>query len=92
MRERSRSVEEGKVSTSFAAYAGALWALGLLPQMTNVAGPDYDEEGNILEDARRPTPAFLCADLPDRSNAATFGCRSTRVLPLYGGTSIILKN
>ena len=50
-------VEKGKVSTSIAAYAGALWALGLLPQMTNVADPDNDEEGKVLEDARRPTQA-----------------------------------
>lgn len=50
-------LERGKVSTSMAAYAGALWALGLLPQMAVVADPDSDEEGKVLEDARRPTQA-----------------------------------
>ena len=50
-------VERGKISASMAAYAGALWALGLLSQMTDVADPDFDEEGRVLEDARRPTQA-----------------------------------
>ena len=51
------NMEKGKVSTSIAAYAGALWALRLLDQMTVVADPDFDEEGKALEDARRPTQA-----------------------------------
>lgn len=45
-------LEKGKPGTSMAAYAGALWALGLLDQMNKLADPDLDEEGKILESAR----------------------------------------
>ena len=48
---------EARSALRWRAYAGALWALGLLPQMTVVADPDFDEEGKVLEDARRPTQA-----------------------------------
>jgi predicted transcriptional regulator len=50
-------VEKGKPSTSAAAYLGALWALGLLDQITELADPDRDEEGKVLERARSPTGA-----------------------------------
>ncbi len=42
---------------AIAAYLGALWALGLLHDMREVADPDRDEEGKILEQARRPKTA-----------------------------------
>lgn len=50
-------LEKGKPSTSIAAYFGSLWALGLLDQVDSVADPDLDEEGKILENARRPGQA-----------------------------------
>jgi len=50
-------LEKGKPGTSIAAYAGALWALGLLDQMSELADPDRDEEGKVLESARSPKEA-----------------------------------
>jgi transcriptional regulator with XRE-family HTH domain len=50
-------IEKGKPTTSIAAYIGALWALGLLGDLREVADPDCDEEGKILEQARSPTTA-----------------------------------
>lgn len=50
-------VERGKATTAVAAYLGALWALGLIGQMRDVADPDRDEEGKALESARRPGTA-----------------------------------
>ncbi len=50
-------IEKGKPTTAIAAYLGALWALGLLRDMREVADPDHDEEGKILERARSPKTA-----------------------------------
>ncbi len=50
-------VEKGKPTTAIAAYLGALWALGLLGPMRDVADPDADEEGKILERSRSPGTA-----------------------------------
>lgn len=50
-------LEKGKPGTSVAAYAGALWALGLLEHMRDLADPDRDEEGKVLEGARSPKTA-----------------------------------
>ena len=50
-------VERGKPTTGVAAYIGALWVLGLLGDMTEVAEPDRDEEGKALERARSPRRA-----------------------------------
>lgn len=50
-------VEKGKPTTAVAAYLGALWALGLLDQLEEVADPDRDEEGKILERSRAPKTA-----------------------------------
>ncbi len=50
-------IEKGKAGASMAAYAGALWALGLLEGMSEVADPDRDEEGKTLESARSPKQA-----------------------------------
>lgn len=50
-------IEKGKPTTAIAAYLGALWALGLLQDMREVADPDRDEEGKILERARSPKTA-----------------------------------
>jgi transcriptional regulator with XRE-family HTH domain len=50
-------IEEGKPTTAIAAYIGALWALGLLDAMRDVANPDRDEEGKTLERARSPKTA-----------------------------------
>ena len=50
-------VEKGKPSTSAAAYFGALWALGLLNGVRDIADPDRDEEGKVLESVRQPKEA-----------------------------------
>ena len=50
-------LEKGKPGTSIAAYAGALWALGLLDHMSELADPERDEEGKVLESARSPKEA-----------------------------------
>ena len=50
-------LERGKPGTSAAAYFGALWALGLLDQTDELADPDRDEEGRVLESARAPRRA-----------------------------------
>ena len=47
-------VERGKSTTGVAAYLGALWVLGLLGQIREVADPDRDEEGKTMERARGP--------------------------------------
>jgi len=50
-------IEKGKPTTAIAAYLGTLWALGLLRDMREVADPDRDQEGKILERARSPKTA-----------------------------------
>ena len=50
-------IERGKPTTAIAAYIGALWALGLLRQLDELADPDRDLEGKTLESARRPRTA-----------------------------------
>lgn len=50
-------LERGKPGTSAAAYFGALWALGLLEQARDLADPDRDQEGKVLESARSPKQA-----------------------------------
>ena len=40
--------EKGKPSTGIAVYAALLWALDLLDQMTGVAAPENDAEGQTL--------------------------------------------
>ena len=50
-------IEKGKPTTAIAAYLGALWALGLLRDIREVADPDRDEEGKILERSRSPKTA-----------------------------------
>ncbi|HUG99429.1 MAG TPA: helix-turn-helix domain-containing protein [Gammaproteobacteria bacterium] len=50
-------LEKGKPGTSAAAYFGALWALGLLEQARDLADPDRDQEGKVLESARSPRQA-----------------------------------
>jgi transcriptional regulator with XRE-family HTH domain len=50
-------LEKGKPGTSAAAYFGALWALGLLEQAQELADPDRDQEGKVLESARSPKQA-----------------------------------
>ena len=50
-------IERGKPTTGVAAYLGALWVLGLLGHVREVADPDRDDEGKILERARGPRRA-----------------------------------
>jgi transcriptional regulator with XRE-family HTH domain len=50
-------LEKGKPGTSAAAYFGALWVLGLLEQARDLADPDHDQEGKVLESARSPKQA-----------------------------------
>lgn len=58
-------VEKGKAGTSVAAYLGALWALGLLDQMAELADPDRDEEGKALEGVRSPKRAPRALPMDD---------------------------
>ena len=58
-------VEKGKPTTGVAVYLGALWALGLLGDMREVADPDRDEEGKTLELARGPKRASRRRALSD---------------------------
>ena len=58
-------VERGKPTTGVAAYLGALWVLGLLGHMREVADPDRDEEGKTLERARSPRTARRSRSLSD---------------------------
>ena len=58
-------VEKGKPTTGVAVYLGALWALGLLDEMRQVADPDRDEEGKTLERARNPRRAHRRRALSD---------------------------
>ena len=58
-------LEKGKPGTSAAAYFGALWALGLLGQAKDLADPDRDEEGKVLESARSPKEAPRRRSLDD---------------------------
>ena len=50
-------IERGKSTTAVAAYLGALWVMGLLGHMRDVADPDRDDEGKALERTRRPARA-----------------------------------
>ena len=58
-------IEKGKPSTGVAAYMGALWVLGLLDHMREVADPDRDEVGKTLERARSPKTARRRRSLND---------------------------
>lgn len=59
------NMERGRGGTSVAAYAGALWALGLLEQLQAVADPATDAEGVALEHSRRPQRARVRTVLDD---------------------------
>lgn len=48
-----RRVEEGALGTGAGAYVAVLWALGLEDQITQLADPTRDLEGQTLEAARR---------------------------------------
>jgi transcriptional regulator with XRE-family HTH domain len=56
-RDTVAEAEKGKPSTSVAVYAGLLWALGLIDQLTAVADPAADAEGQTLALAREPKRA-----------------------------------
>lgn len=49
--------EKGKPSTAIAVYAGLLWTLGLIEQLSAVADPTTDAEGQTLALAREPKRA-----------------------------------
>jgi transcriptional regulator with XRE-family HTH domain len=49
--------EKGKPSTAVAVYAGLLWTLGLIDQLSAVADPATDNEGQTLALAREPKRA-----------------------------------
>ncbi len=50
-------IEGGKPTTGVATCLGALWVLGLLDHMREVANPDRDDEGKTLERERGPRRA-----------------------------------
>jgi transcriptional regulator with XRE-family HTH domain len=45
-------IEKGMPGTSIGSYMKAIWVLGLLGTVAEVADPDRDREGLILEAAR----------------------------------------
>ena len=49
--------EHGKPSTGIAVYAALLWALDLLDQVSAVAAPEADEQGQTLALARERSRA-----------------------------------
>lgn len=49
--------ERGKPSTSIGVYVAALWAVGLIDQLEEVADPARDEEGLALSLAHERTNA-----------------------------------
>lgn len=50
-------VEKGKPTAAIAVYIGALWALGLAENLSDIGDPDRDTEGKALEDAHAPKTA-----------------------------------
>ena len=58
-KETAFRVEAGRITTSIAAYAAALWALGLHQDLAEVGSPERDEEGIAITAAalgRRARP------------------------------------
>ena len=55
--------EKGKPSTGIAVYTALLWALDLLDQMSDVAAPERDDEGQTLALARERARARPRAEL-----------------------------
>lgn len=51
-RETLAMAEKGNPNVAIGSYIGALWVLGLLPQLSRVAHPDEDRQGRALEDVR----------------------------------------
>ncbi len=49
-----RRVEKGDPSVSIAIYYTALWALGLLKDVTGIARPDGDQSAQLLDLERLP--------------------------------------
>ena len=56
-RQSISDAEKGKPSTSIAVYMALLWALNLLPHMSDVADPNKDDEGSRLALSREKTRA-----------------------------------
>ena len=61
--ELEKSLEE--VSKLLGAYVSAMWALGLLGLVQNVADPAADAAGVLLEAQRRKTRVRPATDLDD---------------------------
>ena len=49
--------ERGKPSTAIAVYAALLWTMGLIDQLSTLADPAHDAEGQTLALAREPKRA-----------------------------------
>lgn len=47
-------IERGQPTTAIGAYFSVIWAMGLEKEIANLASPDRDEEGKVLEAARQP--------------------------------------
>jgi transcriptional regulator with XRE-family HTH domain len=50
-------IEKGKATTAIGSYIGALWVLGLLEDVREIANPDFDLQGKALENLRLPRTA-----------------------------------
>lgn len=58
-------IEAGQLGTGIGAVASVLWALGMLPALTDVASPSRDPEGETLAFARetnRVRPSRVLSD------------------------------
>lgn len=57
------AIESGRPGVSVGSVFGALWALGLIEDVRDLASPDRDEEGKALERARAPRRARVRTSL-----------------------------
>ena len=87
-----RKLERGEPGVALATFASALWLIGLLDRFRDLARPESDVLGNIIETARLPrrvrrthdkstaSEVFVHARLPDGSSALTGRFRFARDL------------
>jgi transcriptional regulator with XRE-family HTH domain len=52
--DTARAVEAGNLLSGIGAYLAVLWAMGLESEIESFVSTDRDEEGKLLERARRP--------------------------------------
>jgi transcriptional regulator with XRE-family HTH domain len=60
-----RAIEEGGVGVGIGAYVAALWAMGLHPDVADLASAERDVEGQTLAAARLGERVRLASELDD---------------------------